>query len=80
MALWRQVLGVASLASGGGTLAGSRVEFDGVAASRFGFPDNIDVYLANVENDIVISPSKFSEASERPSQLPDSKKKLSERN
>ena len=60
MALWTQLLGIGSLASGAGTLDGMQSDIDGFEARRFVFPDDISVYIANVGDDIVISPSKES--------------------
>jgi len=57
-ALWRQMLGIGSLASGGGALDGMKTEIAGVEAQRFIFPDGISVYLVGVGNDLIISPSK----------------------
>lgn len=57
-ALWNQMLGIGSLASGAGSLDGMKTEIEGVEARRYIFPDGISVYLANAGNDMFISPSK----------------------
>jgi hypothetical protein len=57
-ALWNQVLGVASLASGAGTLEGMSVEIEGVEAQRYVFPEGVSVYLASDGDEVFISPSK----------------------
>jgi hypothetical protein len=62
-ALWSEMLGVGSLASGAGTLEGMKTEIEGVQAYRYIFPEGISVYLANAGNDILISPSKAAIAS-----------------
>ncbi len=62
-ALWSQMLGIGSLASGGGTLEGMKTKIAGVEAQRFIFPDGISIYFANAGNDLLISPSKAAIAS-----------------
>ncbi len=62
-ALWSQMLGVGSLASGGGTLEGMKTEIEGVQAHRYIFPEGISIYLASAGNDMLISPSKAAIAS-----------------
>jgi hypothetical protein len=62
-ALWSQMLGVGSLASGAGTLDGLKTEIAGVAAQRYIFPEGISIYLAHAGNDMLISPSKAAIAS-----------------
>lgn len=57
-ALWGEMLGVASLASGGGTLDGMKTDIDGVETRRYVFPEGVSVYFASVGNDMLISPSK----------------------
>jgi len=57
-ALWGQMLGVGSLASGAGTLEGMKTEIEGVQAHRYIFPEGISIYLANAGNDMLVSPSK----------------------
>jgi hypothetical protein len=62
-ALWSQMLGIGSLASGAGTLEGMKTKIAGVEALRYVFPDGISIYLANAGNDMIISPSKAAIAS-----------------
>ena len=57
-ALWTQMLGVASLATGGGTLDGMKMEIEKLPATRFVFPEGISVYLVQADNDLIISPNK----------------------
>ena len=57
-ALWTQLLGLASMATAGGALDGTRVEIDGVAAQRFDFPDGLAVYFASTANEVILSPSR----------------------
>jgi hypothetical protein len=62
-ALWSQMLGVGSLASGGGTLDGMKTQIEGVEARRYIFPEGINIYFASAGNDLLISPSKAAIAS-----------------
>ena len=56
--LWGEALGVASLASGGGSLDGMKTEISGVETRRYVFPEGVSVYFAVVGNDVLLSPSK----------------------
>ncbi len=56
-ALWTQMLGIASLATGGGAIEGASTEISGVAVRRFEFPEGVTVYYATVGNDVLIGGS-----------------------
>lgn len=56
-ALWTQMLGIASLASGGGAIEGASREISGVAVRSFKFPEGVTVYYATVGNDVLIGGS-----------------------
>lgn len=58
-ALWTQMLGIASLAAGGGgSIEGSTREIAGVDVHRYALPEGISIYFAAADDTIVISPSK----------------------
>ncbi|MBU0637830.1 MAG: hypothetical protein KKB50_03120 [Planctomycetes bacterium] len=57
-ALWGQMLGIASLATGAGALEPTTVEIAGVPVQRYNMPDGVSVYFTMVENDMLVTPSK----------------------
>lgn len=57
-ALWTQILGLASMATGTGVMEGSASEIDGVKVRSYRFPEGITIHFAAVGNDILVSPSK----------------------
>ncbi len=57
-ALWTQMLGIASMASGEGTMEGRVGEVDGVQVRGFALPEGITVYVAVSGNDVLVSPSR----------------------
>ncbi len=57
-ALWTQMLGVASLASGVGAIEGETTTINGVAVRRFEFPEHVTVYYATVGQDVLIGGSQ----------------------
>lgn len=57
-ALWTQILGIASLASGGGAVEGATVKIAGTQVKTYRFPDGVTVYFATVDNTLLISPSQ----------------------
>ena len=57
-ALWMQVLGIASLASGGGTPEGRATDIDGVKVFSYSFPESVTVHFASVGNDVFIAASR----------------------
>ncbi len=57
-ALWAQFLGLASLATGKAALEGESVTIEGVKARSFAMPEGPTVYLASVEHEMIISPSR----------------------
>ncbi len=63
-ALWRQVLGIASMAGGGAaTLDGTVVKVEGVDVRSFKMPEGVMIHFATLENDVMITPSKAALAS-----------------
>lgn len=57
-ALWTQMLGIASMASGEGSMEGQVGEIDGVQVRGFALPEGINVYVAVSGNDVLVSPSR----------------------
>jgi hypothetical protein len=57
-ALWQQVLGVASLASGGGPLEGSRSELSGTAVRTYRFCQDVEICLAAKGSEVVLASSR----------------------
>ena len=57
-ALWMQILGIASLASGAGVTEGASAKIEGVTVRDFRFPDGIAVYFATEGNDVLIASTK----------------------
>lgn len=58
-ALWGQLLGIASLASGGGiSLEGLPLEIEGVTVQSYRFDENVTVYFATDDHYLLISPSE----------------------
>lgn len=57
-ALWTTALGVGSMAAGGPAIEGEAVDFDGVAARSFTFPNGVTAYFAVSDHDVLISPSR----------------------
>jgi len=57
-ALWTQMLGIASLATGGKGAEGESVQIENTEVKTFKFPEGITVYFAAAGNDVLISPSK----------------------
>ncbi len=58
-ALWTQMLGIASLASGQGSMEGEEVEVAGLSAQRFLLPNRMGIYFAMSGSDVLISPSRY---------------------
>lgn len=58
-ALWTQVLGIASLANGGGALEGGTVDMAGTPVRTFRFPNGPTIHVATEGNDVVISSTAF---------------------
>jgi hypothetical protein len=56
-ALWTQMLGIASMASGEGSMEGSVGEIDGVQVRGFALPE-VTIFVAVSGNDVLVSPSK----------------------
>ncbi|MCH8149287.1 MAG: hypothetical protein IH987_15100 [Planctomycetes bacterium] len=57
-ALWTQILGIASLASGAGVVQGTTEQIEGVTAYRYSLPENITLYFATNGNDALIATSR----------------------
>lgn len=58
-ALWSQMLGIASLASGASnTLEPPVAKVDGVEVARFDLPEGIALYLATQDGRLILSPSR----------------------
>lgn len=57
-ALWTQMLGIASLAGGGGNVEGDAATIDGVRVRSFGFPGAVTVYFGTVGHDVLIGSSR----------------------
>ncbi len=62
-ALWSQFLGIASLASGSGTMQGNAITVSGVKARRFSLPEGMSLYFATLDNRVVLATSKTAMAS-----------------
>lgn len=56
--LWTQMLGLASLATGGGAIEGTPVELSGATVRTFRLPEGITVYLATTGHDLILTSSK----------------------
>jgi len=56
-ALWSQVLGLTSLASGSGPLEGTICDIQGTSARAFKIED-VTIYLASTDNGLIVSPSR----------------------
>lgn len=56
-ALWSEVLGLASVANGSGTVDGTPGQIDGQDVRTFAMPQGIGISLAVIGNDVVITPS-----------------------
>jgi len=54
-ALWSQLLGVASLASGGGALEGTANEIEGQTVRQYKFPNGVSVYFTKADNTLLIA-------------------------
>ncbi len=54
-ALWRQILGIASLATGAPTIEGSAVQIEGREVRSYRFPENIVVHFATLDNDVLVA-------------------------
>jgi len=57
-ALWMQLLGVGSLASGAGAIQGPTETVEGVEVSSYRFPEHVTISFATVGNDVLIASSK----------------------
>jgi tetratricopeptide (TPR) repeat protein len=57
-ALWTQMLGIASMATGQGVMEGETVKIAGVEARSFKLPEGVTIYFATLENELLISPKK----------------------
>jgi tetratricopeptide (TPR) repeat protein len=57
-ALWTQLLGIASLASGAGMPEGSVESINGIDANRYDYPDHVSVFFAIADNDVLITSSR----------------------
>lgn len=57
-ALWTQMLGIASLAAGHGTLEGESVKLDGLDARAFKLPEGVTLYFAATDDSVILTPSK----------------------
>ncbi len=62
-ALWSQILGIASLASGSGTMQGNAITVHDVKARRYGLPDGKSLFFAMGEHRVVLATSKTALAS-----------------
>ena len=58
MALWRQFLGIASIATGMSTLEGSPIQIQGHEVHTYRLPSNVTIFVTTVGNDLLISPSR----------------------
>jgi len=57
-ALWTQILGVASIASGAGAVQGTTEEIEGVTAYKYNLPEHVTLYFATSGNDALIATSR----------------------
>jgi len=57
-AIWTQILGIASLATGAATMDGETSEIAGVTARAYTFEDQVTVYVGMLENDLLIGSTK----------------------
>lgn len=57
-ALWTQILGIASLATGGGALEGTSRQVAGTAVRSFAFPRQVTVHTASVGSTLVLASSE----------------------
>ena len=57
-ALWSQILGIASMATGHGALEGDPVQIAGTQVRSFALPEGITIYFVTQDNDLLISPSR----------------------
>lgn len=57
-ALWTQVLGIAHLANGGKSMAGSAERIGGVDVSTYVMEDGVTLHFATMGNEVLISPSR----------------------
>lgn len=55
--LWRQILGVASLAAGAPTMEGKPTEIEGVTVQQYRFPEGVSVHFGTLGNQILIASS-----------------------
>ncbi len=56
--LWSQMLGIASMASTGSSMAGQHVQFDGAETTAYKMPEGVTVYLSTVDHDVVLATTK----------------------
>ena len=57
-ALWTQVLGIASLASGIGAVEGASQEIEGVAVRSYQYPDHVALFFATMDHEVLIASSR----------------------
>lgn len=57
-ALWSQILGLASLATGSGLIEGDATQIAGTRVRSFRMPEGLTIYLAVTDGELLISPSK----------------------
>ncbi len=57
-ALWTQILGIASLATGAGAIEGASTTIEEVHVRSFALPEGITVYFATIDHDVVVATSK----------------------
>lgn len=55
--LWRQILGIASLAAGAPTMEGEPTEIEGVTVQQYRFPEGVSVHFATLGNQILVASS-----------------------
>lgn len=57
-ALWAQVLGIATMATGATSMQGSSTNIDGVQVRSYRFPGNVNIYFATMESNVLIASSR----------------------
>lgn len=55
--LWRQILGLASLAAGAPTMEGKPTEIEGVTVQQYRFPEGVSVHFGTLGNQILVASS-----------------------
>ena len=57
-ALWTQILGIAAIASGARTIEGTPVTIEDVQVRSYQFPENVSIYFATDDHDLLISTTR----------------------